>query len=167
MSEGPTALERELANDLAALGERFADEEFSTELYRALTNNVWRKRGGPDGHVSFSWSRAEELVNGLRAHAGQPPLTLAQTGGEGEISDLVEEELSRIGWTARPLNTGRRDDRHLDSPASPPPSDHGERRAPVEEADALARAHDEADAALHGRGDAPPAGTSGESPGPS
>ncbi len=86
MNEGPTALERELANDLSTLGERFADEEFSTELYRALTNNVWRKAGGPDGHVSFSWGRAEQLVNDLRAHLDQAPLTLAQTCGEGDVS---------------------------------------------------------------------------------
>ena len=146
MAEGPTALERALMEDLATLGERFADEEFSTELYRALANNTWHKSGGPDGHVSFSWGRAEALVNDLRAHLDQSPLTLAQTGGEGEVSDVVAAELGRLGWTNQPLNTSRRDEQHLAQPPSPPPGDQGERFAPVDDAHAWEReAHEDAE----------------------
>ena len=158
-------LERELIEDLSALDERFADEEFSTELYRALTNNVWRKRRGAEGHVSFSWGRAEQLVNDLRAHLDQAPLTLALTGGEGVVSELVEDEIGRLGWSARPLNTSRHDDRHLDQPESAPPVDHGERQAPVAGGEALEQAHEEADASLRGEPHAPPPGTQGMSPG--
>ena len=142
------ALEQELVEDLASLEERFADDEFSTELYRALTNNVWRKDDdGPDGHVSLSWGRAEELVNQLRVRFGQEPLTLAQTGGEGEISDLVANELGRLGWSARGLNTGRRDDAHLTQPEAPPPADQGERDAPAgDEVEWEEKAHAEAEA---------------------
>ncbi len=146
MAEGPTALERELAQDLGALTDRFADDEFSTELYRALANNVWRKRDGPEGHVSLSWGRAEQIVNELRRRQGQEPLTLAQTGGEGEVSDLVAGELGQLGWSAQSLNTGRGDPQHLTQPGSAPPPDQGERQAPVgEETEWEERAHEEAD----------------------
>src|SRR5437764_5601110 len=117
-------LERELLADLETLGDRFADEEFSADLYRALTNTVIRKKGGPDGHLSLSWGRAEEIVNELRARHGQPAMTLAQTGGEGEISPLVSSELGELGWGFAPLNTGRRDTEHETRPASPPRDDH-------------------------------------------
>jgi hypothetical protein len=146
MAVDPELLERELVEDLARLEQRFMDEEFSSDLYRALANNVWRKVGGPAGHLSVSWGRAEEIVNELRAGAGEPPLTLAQTGGEGEVSDLVAGELSRLGWTGQPLNTARHDPQHLGQPESPPPADHGERMAPVEDAGEWERlAHEEAD----------------------
>ena len=118
------ALERELVDDLTVLEQRFADEEFSTELYRALANNVWRKDGRPQP-LSLSWRRAEELVNELRIRYRQEPLEVAQTGGEGEVSDLVERELGTLGWSARPLDTDRREPEHLTSPESPPPRDHG------------------------------------------
>ena len=139
-------LERELIEDLTALDERFADEEFSTELYRALASTVWRKDGGPDGHVSLSWSRAEQIVNELRERNAQQPLTLAQTGGEGEVSRLVADELGTLGWRAQPLNTDRPDPQHLGSPESAPPAEQGERRAPVEDSHEWERrAHAEAD----------------------
>ena len=146
MTGSAEILERELANDLATLDERFADEEFSTELYRALTNNTWSKGGGPEGRVSLSWSRAETFVNELRARQGQEPLTLAQTGGEGEISDLVAEELDRLGWSADALDTSQHDPEHLAQPESPPPAGQGERDAPTGEETEWERiAHDEAE----------------------
>ena len=148
MDASADTLERELVRDLAALDRRFADEEFSGDLYRALTNNTWRKRGGPEGHVALSWNRAERVVNELRARQGQDPLRLAQTGSEGEVSDVVAEELERLGWTSRPLNTGRQDPRHVDQPGAPPPADQGERRAPAEGPGAWERqAHEEANRA--------------------
>ncbi len=139
-------LERVLTADLATLGDRFADELFSTELYRALASRLWRKDGGPDGHVSLSWGRAEELVNALRERHGQDRLILTQTGGEGEMSDLVEGELDRLGWHSTPLNPERHDPAHATRPASPPPAGHGEAMAPVEDSRAWEReAHREAD----------------------
>ena len=146
MTAAPEMLERELLEDLATLEQRFADEEFATELYRALANNVWRKAGGPTGHVSLSWARAEELVNELRGRVGDEPLTLAQTGGEGDVSPVVAEELGRLGWSAQPLNTSRHDPAHLAQPESPPPVEHGERHAPVgDSGEWERRAHEEAD----------------------
>ncbi len=126
----PESLERELLTDLHTIDDRFTDEEFSSDLYRALTTTTWRKPGGPEGHVSFSFKRAEELVNELRAEQQRPPLTLAQTGGEGEVSRVVDDELGRLGWTHAPLNTSRDDDTHLGRPTMPPPGDQGGAQAP-------------------------------------
>ena len=120
----PETLERELLTDLRDVAlHGFGDDEFSSDVYRALTNTVWRKPGGPEGHVSLSFKRAEEVVNELRAEQRQPPLTLAQTGGEGEVSELVRDELGRLGWSARPLDTGREEEAHVGRPESPPPAD--------------------------------------------
>jgi hypothetical protein len=147
MTQAAETLERELVRDLETLGERIArDEEFCADLYRALSNNRWRKESGPDGHVSVSWSRAEELVNGVRGRQGKEPLALAQSGGEGEISALVRDELGRLGWSAKALDTGEHDRDHVTQPESPPPAGHGERMAPADDARGWEReAHEEAD----------------------
>ena len=113
MSEQTQPLEQTLSHDLESLGERLADDSFAEELYRALTNTTWRKHRGPEGHLSLSWNRAERLVNGLRERARQRALTLAQTGGEGEVSADAGEELRRLGWTSQPLNTSREDPEHV------------------------------------------------------
>jgi hypothetical protein len=143
----PQQLERELIDDLATLEERFADEEFSSDLYRALAGRALAKEGRP-GHVSLSWRRAEDIVNGVRETFGREPLVLAQTGGEGEVASTVADELGRVGWQLRPRTTSEHDDSHVSSPPDPPPPDQGERRAPVdpEDADWEERAHAEADA---------------------
>ena len=146
MEASAEALERQLVTDLASLEQRFADEEFSTELYRALANNVWAKSDGPPGEVSLSWRRAEELVNELRAGHGQQPLTLAQTGGEGEVTALIADELGRLGWTASPLDTSSHHEEHLTEPESAPPPEHGQHQAPGDPSGEWERvAHEEAE----------------------
>ena len=138
MSDDPQlALEEELRRDLEALEQRFADEQFSSDLYRALSNNVWQKRERPEGALALSWNRAEALVNSLREHFAQPVLTLAQTGGEGEVADVVADELGRLGWTREPLDTSRHDERHLSQPELAPATGGG--------AEWEQLAHDEAD----------------------
>ena len=154
MTDSPETIEGRLVADLARLGERFADEEFSTELYRALANRVWRKAAGPDGHVSLSWRRAESVVNELRERLGQQPLELAQTGGEGDLSDVVSEELGRLGWTSQPLNTSRHDEAHIAEPESAPPAEQGERFAPAEPSNWDEVGHAEAE--RHPKGTTPP-----------
>ncbi len=147
MSEQTQPLEQTLSHDLESLGERLADDSFGFELYRALTNTAWRKQDGAEGHVSLSWNRAERLVNGLRERAGHPALTLAQTGGEGEVSTDAGEELGRLGWTSKPLDTSREDPEHVSEPTSAPPAEQGGERAPDEDPGGWERrAHEEADA---------------------
>ena len=148
MSSAPETLEQELVGDLMALGDRFTDEEFCSELYRALARNAWRKETGPEGRLALSFTRAEQLVNELRARRGYEPLALAQTGGEGEISGLVAGELERLGWHGDAVDASTHDPERLTHPASPPPRDQGERQAPADPSDWERRAHEEADAAL-------------------
>jgi hypothetical protein len=126
-----TTLERLLLDDLDVEGERAADERFCTDLYRALTRTVWRNDRDADGQLSPSFQRAEWLVNEWRARHGAGPLTLAQTGGEGEVAGTVDDVLGRLGWTHERLPTGREHPAHLGLDESPPPPDHGERMAPV------------------------------------
>jgi hypothetical protein len=142
-----TTLERLLLDDLDVEGERAADEKFCTELYRALTNNVWRNDRDADGQLSPSWQRAEWLVNQWRARHGHGELTLAQTGGEGEVAATVDDVLGRLGWTHKPLSTGDEHPAHLGLDQSPPPPGHGERMAPVPPSDEQERVAHEAAAA--------------------
>jgi len=122
---GSDITEQELRHDLEDRLERFRDDVFSRDLYRALANNIWRKPSGPDGGVALSWSRAEALVNDLRAHAGRGPLELEQTGREGEVSDLVRQELDGLDWHQESLDTSGHDARHAGKERSSPPSqDH-------------------------------------------
>jgi hypothetical protein len=142
-----TTLERLLLDDLDTEGERAADEKFCTELYRALARSVWRNDRDADGQLSPSFARAEWLVNEWRARRGAEPLSLAQTGGEGEVSGTVEDVLGRFGWSRKPLPTDRDHPAHLGLDESPPPSGHGERMAGVPSSEEQEReAHEAADA---------------------
>lgn len=107
-------LETALLRDLQSQSGRFGDDQFCTELYRGLTNRTLQK--DDDGHLVLSWSRAEAFVNELRARENHDPLPLAQSGGEGVISETVNEVLDQHGWSTRPLNTGRHDERHSAQP---------------------------------------------------
>jgi hypothetical protein len=142
-----TTLERLLLDDLDVEAERATDDRFCTELYRALARSVWRNDRDADGRLSPSFARAEWLVNEWRARHGHEPLTLAQTGGEGDVAATVEDVLGRLGWSHRPLATDRDDPAHLGLDASPPPPGHGERMAPVPDSDAQEREAHEAAAA--------------------
>ena len=142
-----TTLERLLLDDLDVEGERAGDEAFCTELYRALARTVWRSDRDAEGRLAPSFGRAEWLVNEWRARRGAEPLTLAQTGGEGEVSASAADVLGRFGWSHTPLSTDRDDPAHLGLDASPPPPDHGERMAPVPDSDEQERAAHEAAAA--------------------
>jgi hypothetical protein len=125
MPDDTEALERALAADLATLGDRLAEERFSAELYRALTNTRWY-RDGLDGHLALSWNLAERIVNDLRASVDHGPLALAQTGGEGEVAPVVDGELRGLGWTHKPLNTHRHDDDHVSEERDAPPEAHAQ-----------------------------------------
>jgi hypothetical protein len=146
--------ESALKTDLATLGDRFADEEFCTELYRALAGGRLVKDGAA---FAPSWSRAEKLINDLRGEQGREPLTLAQTGGEGAVSDVVSAELERLQWSWKPRDTSRDDPAHAEQSRSAPPAEAGERDAPVSDSHEWEqRGHDEADATRRGLAGAPP-----------
>jgi len=121
------ALERTLLNDLQTLHDMIlSDETFDEELYQALTGTQWHRSG--DGHVSFSFKRAEEIVNAQRARKGLDPLTLNQTGGEGTVSDRIAGALRDQGWSPRPLDPDVHDDSHVDARHNAPPRGGGHRK---------------------------------------
>src|SRR3954470_14336682 len=119
-----SAVERELTHDLTVLGDMVEDESFYPELYKGLAGVRWTRDGE---HIALSWKRAEEVVNAIRAQHDREPLELAQTGGEGEVSDRVAEALGGTGWTPRPLDPSEHDDAHVDSPHDAPPRGGGHR----------------------------------------
>jgi hypothetical protein len=127
MAQQTQELERQLIRDLEDVADRFGDADSATDLYRALTNTALY-RDTPEEHVALSWTRAEEIVNGLRTLAGRPPLTLAQTGHEGEVKGRAADVLQELGWNWQPLDTGRHDDAHVESHEDPPPEDNPQRR---------------------------------------
>src|SRR3954447_346139 len=136
MAEMTETLERQLAHDLQTLGDLIHDDSWNEDLYKSLAGVSWSRAGG---HVSLSWKRAEEFVNEIRAKHGQSPLTLAQTGGEGEVVDRVADALSGLGWTPKPLDTSRHDDAHREG------STDTQRRTSGEPPAWERRAHAEAD----------------------
>src|SRR5436305_10808559 len=122
MATDPQRLDVELMDDLTMLGDRLVDAEFCRDLYRTLTNARWTKDGF-DGHVSLSWTHVAEVIDALRQANGREPMTLAQSGGEGEPAAAAVQALADLGWTRRPLDTGTHDDAHIESAPDPPPPD--------------------------------------------
>ena len=114
-----------LQTDMQRLEDRMRDEKFVRELYRALADNVWSKEGES---AALSWKRAEELINAVRRGLGEPPLTLAATGGEGVVDRSVREAFEPLGWRIEPLDTSRNDPAHLESPEDPPPDEAAVKR---------------------------------------
>jgi hypothetical protein len=109
-----------LQTDMQRLEDRMRDEKFAHELYRALANNVWTKDGES---AALSWKRADELINAVRRGLGEPPLALAETGGEGTVDRSIREAFEPLGWQIDPLDTDRHDPSHLSSPEDPPPDE--------------------------------------------
>ena len=94
-------LETQLFRDLQDLFGRFGDDELCRDLYRALTNRALQKDG--NGRLVLSWNRAAAFVNELRASESHDPLPLAESGGEGVLSETLNEVLDRHGWHSQPL----------------------------------------------------------------
>jgi hypothetical protein len=114
-------LERQLLADLDGLGERLDDERLVRDLYAVLAGFTLRR---DEGRIALSWKRAEELINSVREKRGLEPLTLAQTGVEGQpADDRARETLESLGWTLEPRPTDRNDPAHVWSDEDPPPAD--------------------------------------------
>jgi hypothetical protein len=135
-----------LRDDLARQDDQWRDEGFTQEMYRALTNRIWRKDGVAEAHVSVSWQLVDDMLKEIRAAAGEEPLDLDSSGGEGELSRRMEQLMGEMGWHSEPLNTSRRDPEHVAEPhAKPPPPDQGERFARSVPPDEFRRVHDDID----------------------
>lgn len=61
-------------------------------------------------------------------------MELAQTGGEGEVSQVVLDEAGRLGWNVTALDTSEHDPEHSAKPVdSPPPAEQGEAQSPADD----------------------------------
>ena len=142
----PEETEQELERDLGELSDALREDAFAGELYRGLANHRLVDPDDPERRqVALSWRRSEELINRLRRHVGEEPLRLAQTGGESWVTERVEEALTNLGWSIRPLDTSSHDSSHVSAPNSPGPKGQGERDAPTEPPQAWREADAEAD----------------------
>jgi hypothetical protein len=121
MTARTDTLERQLLADLDGLGERLDDERLVRDLYAVLAGFTLRR---DQGRIALSWKRAEELINAVREKRGLAPVTLAQTGVEGEpADDRARGTLESLGWTLEPRPTDRNDPAHVWSDEDPPPAD--------------------------------------------
>jgi hypothetical protein len=119
MTEPASRAEIALLRELERLGDRVCRDWFAVELYRALAGRRWRSENG-DGIVALSWRRAEQVVDDLRAAHHAPALSLAQHGGEGELSGEVDRLLRADGWVSEPVNPGEHDPAHAGAAAHHP-----------------------------------------------
>ncbi len=79
--------------------------------------------GLPEGHVVLSFTQAEGAINHLRGQIGAEPLTLAQTGDEGDLDTTILNELGSRGWSFAPAFEREGDPMHDSAAPSPPPAD--------------------------------------------
>jgi hypothetical protein len=86
---------------------RVKDMDYAVELYGALCNMRWRKERPDDEdddgseRWSCSWRYAGGIVAGLR-QAGESYLDFYCSGGEGQVTERVREDLAAMGWTPVP-----------------------------------------------------------------
>jgi hypothetical protein len=108
MDTSPSTLERRLIEDLESLGDRLSDDRLCTDLYRAISNRaLYKLTPRAEGRVELSGSRAEEIINSVRHTQSQPPLTgLAQSRGEGEVSERAGAALAELGWEVPGAGSG-------------------------------------------------------------
>jgi hypothetical protein len=93
---------RDFEAALQTLSERVrSDEEFAHDLYSALCNMQWRRRGTDGSPIAMSWRYAGGLVAHLACNGGDY-LAYYCSGGEGKVARAVEEALARLGWEPVP-----------------------------------------------------------------
>lgn len=71
---------------------------FAVEFYAAMCNLIWMSPGKSDFAASFR--EASEVVARLREN-GEDYMTFYLSGGEGRVTQRVENELKRLGWLWR------------------------------------------------------------------
>jgi hypothetical protein len=115
-----------LLGDLEKLAGKVAEDWFAVDLYRALAQRRWHRQENSAEVVSFSWRRAEQIVNSLREKQHAPKLDLDASGGEGQLSDDVDRALRALGWVSEPMSPDEHDPAHVGAePPPPPPPDPG------------------------------------------
>ena len=87
--------------DLARLVPKLKkDEEFATDVYRALCNMRWRSKWTPFKY-SCSWRYAGGLVADLRDQ-GEDYIDFYCSGNEGNVTEEVRKIFNQLGWIPSP-----------------------------------------------------------------
>jgi hypothetical protein len=87
---------------LRTLSERVrTDDTFADELYGALCNMRWRRRGFNSDPVSMSWRHAGGVVSHLSCKRGCY-LDYYCSGNEGVVSARIRDALGALGWVPVP-----------------------------------------------------------------
>lgn len=73
-------------------------DQFAQELYAALCNTEWRFPDGDD--MGVSWRSAGGIVADLR-EMNEDYLDFYCSGGEGNISFAIKEEMSLLGLSGK------------------------------------------------------------------
>lgn len=81
--------------------DRFQDDDFAKEIYRALCNMKWRSIYDPDYEYSCSWRYAGGLVAEIRGK-GEDYLDYYCSGGEGIVTERVEKLFKALGFLPVP-----------------------------------------------------------------
>lgn len=93
-------LASELANDTEICEKVLSDKEYAKDLYRALCNMQWQKQEVMPVLRSELWSCSWRYAGGIVADLRQEGdyLDWYCTGGEGTVSNEIEDDLARLGW---------------------------------------------------------------------
>ena len=84
--------------DLQQLKERIADNlDFATDVYGALCNMRWQSVENKENIYSCSWRYAGGVIAGMRCE-GESYLDFYCSGGEGNVTEEVKEDLRKLGW---------------------------------------------------------------------
>jgi hypothetical protein len=87
---------------LRTLSERVrTDDDFAHDLYGALCNMRWRRRGTDTKPVSMSWRYAGGVVSHLACKGGCY-LDYYCSGNEGIVSPSIRNALGELGWIPAP-----------------------------------------------------------------
>ena len=87
----------EFEKDLYKLKDKLQDDDYAVDLYGALCNMQWQNIKNPEIIYSCSWRYAGGVIAGMRCE-GESYLDFYCSGGEGNVTEEVKEDLRKLGW---------------------------------------------------------------------
>lgn len=102
-----TGFEEALFTDTRICQLAESDRSFACEMYSALSNIIWESESGDE--FAASWRYAAGIAADL-ANKNETYLDYYCMGNEGVVSERVERELKRLGWTWKEYSPSDSDD---------------------------------------------------------
>ena len=90
----------EFESDINNLYQKLLNDDYAKDLYRALCNMRWKKRGFTELY-SCSWRYAGGLIATIR-NKGEDYMNFYLSGYEGNVTDEIRDDLKRLGWKQDP-----------------------------------------------------------------